>query len=318
MNVTRHEQPPRRVVPAHQGLDAEVAPCGEVDLRLVVQHELVVLDAGAKVVEQREPARGRLLLLGGEHRVARCPPALRCTSPGRRGAAGRRCCPRDREPAPCRCSPRPRCVAVDEERRLERVLDLLSRRSRRRAGPCRPAAGSRTRRRRAGRPCRPLAGSSTSRSATSFSSVVSLLVPERVVDLLEPVEVQKQERQRLAGPQRRPDRLGDAVPEQHPVGKAGEVVVQRLMLQRLDVGVALGDVAHAGDVDLALSELDVAQLQLDRERGPVLAAAERSVARALRAAGQELPLGLGLLAKSPACFGPTIAANGWPIASSSV
>ena len=80
---------------------------------------------------------------------------------------------------------------------------------------------------------------------------VAVLVAERVVDLLELVEVHDQERQRLARPQRRADRVVDAVPEQDAVGQAGEVVVQRLVLERLGVGLALGDVAQAADVDRA-------------------------------------------------------------------
>ena len=91
----------------------------------------------------------------------------------------------------------------------------------------------------------------TSRSATSFSSVVAVLVSERVVDVLEAVQVHHQQRERLAA-SAAPARIAlfDAVREQHAVRQAGERVVQRLVLQRLGVGLALGDVAQAGDVDV--------------------------------------------------------------------
>jgi len=42
--LVRRQQSPRRVVPADQCLDAGRVPVGEVDLRLVVQHEFVVVE----------------------------------------------------------------------------------------------------------------------------------------------------------------------------------------------------------------------------------------------------------------------------------
>ena len=47
-----------------------ISPVREVDLRLVVQDELVALDALAELAEQGEAARRGLLLLGREQRVA--------------------------------------------------------------------------------------------------------------------------------------------------------------------------------------------------------------------------------------------------------
>ena len=58
------------------------------------------------------------------------------------------------------------------------------------------AAGSRTRRRRAARPCRRRAATRRRRSATSHEQLVAGGVAERVVDELEPVEVEEQHGER--------------------------------------------------------------------------------------------------------------------------
>ena len=105
---------------------------------------------------------------------------------------------------------------------------------------------------------------------------VAVLVAERVVDVLELVEVHDQQRQRLARPQRRRgSRASTRSREQHAVGQAGEVVVQRLVLQRLGVGLALGDVAQAADVDRAAPRARTSlRLELHRERRAVPAPAD--------------------------------------------
>jgi hypothetical protein len=56
------------------------------------------------------------------------------------------------------------------------------------------------------------------------------VVPERVVDLLEVVEVHQHHAAARAGPARGPDRLLDAVAEQDAVGQPGERVVDGLVL----------------------------------------------------------------------------------------
>src|SRR3712207_7714484 len=48
------DQAPLRVLPAHQRLDAAHAPAGQRDLRLVVQHQLAVVDRPAKLTERSE------------------------------------------------------------------------------------------------------------------------------------------------------------------------------------------------------------------------------------------------------------------------
>ncbi|HET8977689.1 MAG TPA: hypothetical protein VFN87_05985 [Solirubrobacteraceae bacterium] len=72
---------------------------------------------------------------------------------------------------------------------------------------------------------------------------------ERVVDLLETVEVHERHGQLGAAALGVADRLGDALAEQHPVGQPGERIVQRLVLVELGLAdelllgaLALGDV----------------------------------------------------------------------------
>ena len=97
-------------------------------------------------------------------------------------------------------------VAVDDERRLERPLDLPD--DGRRAGE----VGRRRRQDAELVAAQPRDGVAVAQAVDEplgdeLEQLVAVLVAERVVDLLELVEVQHQERQRLAGPQRRPDRV---------------------------------------------------------------------------------------------------------------
>ena len=55
-------------------------------------------------------------------------------------------------------------------------------------------------------------------------------MPERVVDLLEPIEVHDQERETGILAARLQDRLLDAIAEQRPVGQARQRVVKSLIL----------------------------------------------------------------------------------------
>ena len=73
-----------------------------------------------------------------------------------------------------------------------------------------------------------------SRAPTSLEQLVAGRVAERVVDLLEAIEVHHQ-RPRAACRRRSAwrDRLLDPVAEEHPVRQAGERVVQRLVLVQL-------------------------------------------------------------------------------------
>ena len=76
----RVEQPAGGVLPAHERLRAEDGTGGHVDLRLVVQHELVAIERGVEVLDRLEPDAVGLIelrvvalrpgvgVLGGVHR----------------------------------------------------------------------------------------------------------------------------------------------------------------------------------------------------------------------------------------------------------
>ena len=74
-------------------------------------------------------------------------------------------------------------------------------------------------------------------------------VPEAVVDDLEAVEVEEQHRRAALGVVAlgAPDRLVEAVDEQHAVREAGERVVQRVVLQAALGLAAVGDVGGGAD-----------------------------------------------------------------------
>ena len=59
--------------------------------------------------------------------------------------------------------------------------------------------------------------------------VVAGVVAEAVVDALEPVKIEEQERQRSRSPARAPDRHVEAIEQQDAVREAGERIVQRLV-----------------------------------------------------------------------------------------
>jgi hypothetical protein len=61
------------------------------------------------------------------------------------------------------------------------------------------------------------------------NQLVAALMAERVVDLLEPVEVDQQQRHRRVGTGTRHERLLDALGEQDAVGQPGERVVMRVV-----------------------------------------------------------------------------------------
>ena len=70
---------------------------------------------------------------------------------------------------------------------------------------------------------------------TCSSSVVAALMPKRVVDLLESVEVDQQHRGASCFATLERDHLLETVAEQVAVGEPGEAVVQRLMANLVDV-----------------------------------------------------------------------------------
>jgi hypothetical protein len=83
---------------------------------------------------------------------------------------------------------------------------------------------------------------------------VTVVMAERIVHVLEAVEVHHQQGQATLVAMRARDRRGKPILEQRAIGEIGEGVVQRLMLQRILPALALGDVlGGANDVHHASS-----------------------------------------------------------------
>ena len=74
--------------------------------------------------------------------------------------------------------------------------------------------------------------------------LVAGVVTERVVDVLEVVEVDQHDSDRPALAPCPTQRLGDAVGDQRPIGEPGECIVHRLLRQRRLDQLLIGDVAH--------------------------------------------------------------------------
>ena len=76
---------------------------------------------------------------------------------------------------------------------------------------------------------------------------VTAVVPERVVHLLEPVEVDEQDREVLSGARRARELLIEAVPEERAVCEPGQAVVKRLMGELFFQPDPLGHIARVQD-----------------------------------------------------------------------
>ena len=192
--VGRHQQPAARVRPAHERLDAAHLAGRDLRLRLVVQDELAARRARRAARRAARAGGG----CGGRARAGR--PRGRCacawprTSRRRRAAAARarrRACS-GKSAMPMLAS---MCTRIPPTR--ERALQ---RRAQPQAGgaaptPRRPGrARPRTRRRRAATSVSPSRSASCSRGPIWRSTSSPACVAERVVELLEAVEVDQQQR----------------------------------------------------------------------------------------------------------------------------
>ena len=104
-----------------------------------------------------------------------------------------------------------------------------------------------------------------------LQQLVADRMAERIVDVLEAIQIEEQHRDLLAVARRQGDRLADAVVQQHAVGQAGQEVVLGRMghLQRHRPGRA--DIAkhdHRAD-DLPCAIVDWRHRILDRNFGAV-------------------------------------------------
>ncbi len=111
---------------------------------------------------------------------------------------------------------------------------------------------------------------------------------ERVVDALEVVEVDEQQRQRLARDPRQLDLLAQALHEGHPVGQAGQRIVVREVVDARLRGVAVAQVAHHRHAQLLVAIDQRAADELHRDAHAVLADDGAFVAELLAAVEHRL------------------------------
>ena len=220
-----------RVLPAHQRLDADDPLGDDVDLRLVVEDQLAGADRRAQLAEQLQPLRrvgvalGRVRLdagaraLGVVHRdVGALDERVHV------GAVLRAVGDAD-------ARVEHRHDAVERERAGQRVLQAPGQLGRQ-AAVRDPAQEHRELVAAEARQRVAAAHHLAQADGDLLEQAVARVVPERVVDLLEAVEVDQQQRGRLAAALGGRQRVRHAVVEQRAVGQVGEVVVQRLVAQR--------------------------------------------------------------------------------------
>ena len=240
-NSARADDAELRVIPARERLGADDPARAQVGLRLVVELDLALVDRRAQAAGEREAARRVAVELGLEDARGRGRTAWPSTSRCRRAAGASRC-PR-RASGTARGRSRRRSPAACPRARTARAGA--------RAGSGRPSVASSGLSTRGSRtpnsspPRRATVSESRSarfnRRATSCEQQVAHVVAERVVDLLEVVEIHDHHDRVLAVAAASADGLIDAVAEQLAVRQAGERVVQRLVLLRDRLAAAAVD-----------------------------------------------------------------------------
>jgi hypothetical protein len=247
------------MAPAQQCLDPGELAGHKVDLGLVMKHQLVAGDAIAQVDQQREllgclsflrDVKDRVTaagLLSNVHRRVGAAEQLGCGFAvlGKQGDANARRHVND--------------LVTNHEPRGARLLDLPGHRCRGRhvgrvSGQDRELVSTEPRDRI------DVSQRVEQTLGDLFEHAVAVVVAERVVDLLEPIEVHHHHGALLAGPLSRRQRLKHVHAEQRAVGQAGEPVVQCLVLEPLGVGLTLGDIAHERKRSPAIAELQFAVL----------------------------------------------------------
>ena len=223
------DQAPLGMLPADERLEALDAAVRDVDDRLVVDDQLVVLDRPLQLADQRAGARAS----SGRARGCRAPagaPACPRTSPRRPCAAASRCRSRRRDTARCRRCPwragsglrrSNGCSSSPSRRLATRCASPVSATgmTRPNSSPPRRAIVSLAR----SDSCRRLATSTRKRSPFSWPrvSLISLNLSRSSSMIAELV----------AGPRGTTDRVLCAVVEEHAVREARQAVVERDLLR---------------------------------------------------------------------------------------
>ena len=260
----RHESA-RRVTPADQRLDARQRARAHVHLRLVVQHELALRDRTRQLGEQRQPVGVVMVDLGRVDHAWRAGLLRRVHRDV--GTLDEQI-----DVGPVLREERHPDARLDVERQaadLERATDRLEDPRKRLIERVEIADARHDEPELVSAEARDgvaLANRGLEASRELDEQQVAVVVPERVVDLLEAVEVDQHDAERLVLDR---DRALDPLAEEGAVGEAGQAVVQRL------VEVALLARAHrcfrarafdreARDVRCDLDELEIVRIALPR------------------------------------------------------
>ena len=231
--------------PAHERFDAGNATAGHVGLGLIEELQLVLLDGGAQLGGEGQTVRRVLVLLGRiDAELALIPLGHvhgDVGAPQQRARVG----PMLGEDRNANAGADFHLMAVDDERLLERFeqpagrhFGLVRVRSGQQHGEL-VAAQAR------GRVA--FAKHALESHAQLAQEQIAKVVPERIVDFLEAIEVHHQQRQRRFVATGRQNGLAQAVVEQQTIGQPGQRVVDGLVLERRLGLLAFGDVAHADD-----------------------------------------------------------------------
>ena len=130
--------------------------------------------------------------------------------------------------------------ALDDFRLLERHFGLLQ-------------ASRVTRTRRRQPDTVPLANTALHAIGYLLQQQIAHLVPERVVDVLEAIEVDEQQSERLSGSARGDDALFQTIVEQHAVGQFGQRIARRQVADARLGRLAVGDLATGAALADALA-----------------------------------------------------------------
>ena len=252
------------MAPAHECLHAVGLAAAKVDDWLIVQQQLELIDGGTQGGDQRSSDRWIRPVVGRVDAVAG-PRALRHVH----GDVG----------MPGKCGGVIAMLRVDRDpdagsdfdgvlSELKRCFDRLKdfsgdeNRAWRICGPSRQddklVSTEATHRVR-------FAEDSSQTSSNFLEYAIAMLVTERVVDLLEAIQVEDEECLRLSLALCAKQRLLEPVHEECAIWKSGETVVERLVFKSFGLGFPLGDVTQEPEIKGAVAEPHLVDAQLQRE-----------------------------------------------------
>ena len=270
--LIRRQEAPLRVPPPHERLHSDCLADPEINLGLEVEDQLVVPDGVSQFSRQLEPGGVVVILPGSVHRVS---------APGALGDVhrhigvaqqGQRVLAVVRTQRDADARARMNAPIDNREGPLQRREDFL--------GGHRPALAAclpakQDRKFISAEAChRVRAPEKTLEAARHLlQQLVADVVPESVVHLLEAVHVHDQQGDRFPLPLRRQDGLAQPIVQQGPVRQTREDIVQGPILERLPLDQLIGDVPQYADETPFAAQEHFGGAGLNRERGPVLAAA---------------------------------------------